>query len=99
MEKIDLEKLMNAYRGVFPTPQDLVEHLKHDDTDDGEFLTVATDYNCFNDIYEKYGDDDFDDDDLDGFDVTILMIMSIDLLNCGYKVEIKKDSLTAILND
>ena len=96
MEKIDLEKLIDAYRWVFPTPNDLVEYLKHDGTDDGEFLTVATDYNCFNDIYEKYGDDDFDDSD----DYNILLLMKRDLVRLNYKVKIDNyNTLSAILND
>lgn len=96
MEKIDLEKLMDAYRGVFPTPNDLVEYLKYDGTDDGEFLTIATDYNCFNDIYEKYGDDDFDETD----DYNILLLMKRDLVRLNYKVKIDNyNTLSAILND
>lgn len=96
MEMIDKEKLMDAYREVFPTPNDLVEYLKYDGTDDGEFLTVASDYTCFIDIYEKYGDDDFDDDD----DYDILLLMEKDLEGLNYKVEIDNDNgLSAILND
>ena len=93
---IDKEKLIDAYREVFPTPNDLVEYLKYDGTDDGEFLTVASDYTCFIDIYEKYGDDDFDDDD----DYDILLLMEKDLEGLNYKVEIDNDNgLSAILND
>lgn len=95
MEKIDLGKLFDAYREVFPTPNDLVEYLKYDGTDDGEFLTIAADYTCFNDIYEKYGDDDFDDDD----DYDILLLMEKDLEGLNYKVDIKNNILSAILND
>lgn len=87
------DKLMKVYRKVFPKPTDLVEYLSYNN--DGEFLTIDPDYNCFIDIYEKWGED-ISDDDLDEFNLTILMIMSIDLLNCSYKVEIKKYSLTAI---
>lgn len=96
MEKIDLGKLFDAYREVFPTPNDLVEYLKYDGTDDGEFLTIGTDYTCFNDIYEKYGDDDFDDDD----DFKILFLMKIELERLNYKVNIDNcNTLSAILND
>ena len=96
MEKIDLEKLYDAYRWVFPTPNDLVEHLKYDGTDDGYFLSVATDDTCFNDIYEKYGDYDFDDFD----NYNILLLMKIDLERLNYKVKIDNyHTLSATLND
>ena len=91
---LDKEKLVGVYREVFPTATDLVEYLKYDGTDDGEFLTVAPDYNCFIDIYEKYGDDDFDDD------YSILLLMKKDLEQLNYKVKIDNyNILSAILND
>ena len=96
MEKIDLGKLFDAYREVFPTPKDLVEYLKYDGTDDGEFLNICTVYTCFNDKYEKYGDDYFDDDD----DFKILFLMKIELERLNYKVNIDNcNTLSAILND
>lgn len=91
---VDLGKLFDAYREVFPTPNDLVEYLKYDGTDDGEFLTIGTDYTCFNDIYEKYGDDDFDDD------YNILLLMKKDLEELNYMVSIDNyNILSATLND
>lgn len=91
--------LMNAYKDVFPTPNDLVEYLKYDGDDDGYFLSVAPDYNCFIDIYEKYCFD-IDDDDLDEFDYNILLLMKKDLEELNYMVSIDNDNiLSATLND
>lgn len=96
MEFLDKEKLVKVYREVFPTPNDLVTYLKYDD--DLELLTIASDYNCFIDFYEKWGSD-IDDDDLNEFDSMMLSFMKTDLEECNYKVTIKDDYLSAILND
>ena len=96
MEFLDKEKLVKGYREVFPTPNDLVTYLKYDD--DLELLTIASDYNCFNDFYEKWDDDI--DDWLGAFDLFMLLNMKKDLEQLNYKVDIKEYKyLTAILND
>lgn len=91
----DKVKMMKVYREVFPTPNDLVTYLKYND-EDGEFLTIASDYNCFIDFYEKWGSD-IDDDDLNEFDSMMLSLMKADLEELNYKVTIKDNYLTAII--
>jgi hypothetical protein len=94
MKKFNKEKMYGIYREVFPTLENLINYLKGDFCD-GELLTIAADYNCFIDFYEKWGND-IDDDDLSEFDMNMLLFMKDDLIQSNYHVTVNADKIPSL---